>query len=74
MLHVSAIQGHLQATLMRGVLLHSALPKYLHFIMSSLFSSYIIFVARLFLYFIGVLLLVRFKCAFAFTIYSGACA
>jgi hypothetical protein len=27
-MHVSAIQGHLQATLMRGVLLHCALPEY----------------------------------------------
>jgi hypothetical protein len=56
MLHVSAIQGHLQATLTRGALLHRALLEYLLFIMSLLFSSYILFVVRLFLYFVGVLL------------------
>jgi hypothetical protein len=43
MLHVSAIQGHIQATLMRGVLLPCALPEYLPFIMSLMFSSYIFF-------------------------------
>jgi hypothetical protein len=39
MLHVSAIQGHLQATLMLGVLLHCALLEYLLFSMSVLVSS-----------------------------------
>jgi hypothetical protein len=57
---------------MRGVLLHCALPEYLPFNMSLMFSSYIFFVARIFLYFVGVLLLVRIKCAFAFTVFCLA--
>jgi hypothetical protein len=55
MLHVSAIQGHLQT---RGVLLHCTLPEYLLFIMSLLFSSYILFVVRLFMYFVTLLFFV----------------
>jgi hypothetical protein len=68
MLYVSAIQGRLQAALMRGVLLHCALPEYLPFIMSLMFSSSYLFCSAAISLFRWCAPDCTIKCAFVFTV------